>query len=100
MKWPVLIVARLLELRRAGERDFDRAWARALSELPAPERQGDGDPGLEPFGAFFRRVCEREWRGSATVDYAGLRELLPEVSETGVRRHGQPDRTGRNTLIA
>jgi hypothetical protein len=57
-------VERLAELRRAGVTDFERAWRRAMHDVPAPWswRPRPAWRGEAPV-EFLRRQCERAWHG-------------------------------------
>lgn len=88
VSWSSTMVEGLLAARAGGERDFMRAWrwAQARAEERGFPRPRDltpppdaGDDWL-PFSTFFRRACEREWEGRASMDYAAMPNIGRESS--------------------
>lgn len=90
MNWTGLMVRELCSLKAHGMTDFDRAWDTARLTVKIP---GTREDQAESFAAFFRRMCEREWRGEATADYSGLLEMTlgretRDARMAGARRVG------------
>jgi hypothetical protein len=58
------VVSALLEARLAGERDFERAWDRAIAAHPSPAtwRRRYERRALSAV-EFLRARCEAEWAG-------------------------------------